>query len=175
MRMLLLLIPAVLVTAHFATKALRDDTSDQPERVNGLWLLLVSIAAPILVTSELKWQFSESRYFLHLYPMILAVLAVGVVGVGLLASQRMPNARSAGVIATALALACTVAFTKDLNPTFAWSVVSRTHDSAKDPIRSTLNWSFYADWSRDQASVSAAAADQIDDIDAIAVVGPAHV
>ena len=174
-RMLVLLIPASLVAAHFATRALQGNDDRQPERLNGVWLLLVSIVAPILVTAELKWQFSESRYFLHLYPMMLGVLATGVVGVALLADRRMPHVRHAGLIAAALALGVTAGFTKDLNPAFAWSVTSRTHDSLKDPIRSTLNWSFYAHWSRDQASVSAAAADQITAADAVAVVGPAHV
>ncbi|MEM7577073.1 MAG: glycosyltransferase family 39 protein [Planctomycetota bacterium] len=181
-RMLVLMVPAAWVVAHFAVKALRtgrDEASENhvraPEQLNGAWLLLVSIVAPILVTAELRWQFSESRYFLHLYPMILGVLAVGVVGVGLVAVKRVPQMRFAGLAGTLAALVFTVGFTKDLNPASSWDVAARTHDSVKDPIRSTLNWSFYATWSRDQASVSAAAADQIEDADAIAVVGPAHV
>ncbi|MEM1098871.1 MAG: hypothetical protein AAGH92_08780 [Planctomycetota bacterium] len=185
-RMLVLIVPAALVVTHFAVQGLRspsrkkgeasaEGVASEAERINGPWLLLVSIVVPILVTAELKWQFSESRYFLHLYPMMLGVLAFGVAGVGLFAAARLPNLRYAGLVATLAAATFTIGFTKDLNPVSGWDAVARTHDSDKDPIRSVINFRFYADWPQDQRTATLAALDQIGPDDAVLVAGPAHI
>ncbi len=170
-RMFVLLIPAAYVVARWAARGANGNG-----RGNGAWLLLVAIAAPILVTSELRWQFSESRYFFHLYPLILAVLAAGVVALGVWVGQRVAAERLGVSVFSVLVVAALVfAGTKDLNPAEAWAVTARTHQSTKDPVRSVINFPFYAYWPQDQKSATLAAVDQVGPEDHVMVVGPVHV
>ncbi len=171
-RMMVLMLPAVYVVARLAARG-----TERGGRANGAWLLLIAIAAPILVTSELQWQFSESRYFFHLYPLMLLLLAAAGVWGAAIVRERV-KAGPAWLVPSAVAgvgLLGLMIVTQDLNPAKAYAVTTRQHGDTKDTVRSVINFKFYAGWSQDQKTASLAAKDQIGENDTVLVVGPVHI
>ena len=186
--MLLLLVPATL---YLARRAVTDDPETPRrdgktdgwanDRVTPAWFVLASFALPAVVTSQLAWRFSESRYFLHLYPLMLLALAVTAVAladtVGRLA-MRLPRGttppRAVAIVLTSLVAAVLVFAAGDTDPRKAWDVSSRTHASYRDPIRAVLNFRWHADFHHDQKSVAEATRPLIGPDDVIITVGPPH-
>lgn len=153
-------------------------------RGNGAWLLLAALVGPIVVTSMLEWQFSESRYFFHLYPLMLLLVSALLVTAGTWVAGCLGAAEANGtpgrrwvvsVVCVAVLTAGVMLASKDLRPGFAFGVTQRDHLSAKDPIRSVLNFPFYAFWSQDQRTASLQAAPLIQPGDRVLVVGPVHI
>ena len=63
---------------------------------------------------------------------------------------------------------------RDANPTDAWSIGSRTYQSAKDPIRSVISWSFYAGYHQDYKGPSLYVKNTFSLGDKIIALGPLH-
>ena len=191
--MLLLLVPATLllarraVTADPATPRCDDGEADgvadgwAGDRVNPAWFLLASFVLPALLTSQLSWRFSESRYFLHLYPLMLLALAIAAVAaadtVGRWVLRRPRHAavpRGAATVLTVLMAGVLVFAAGDTTPRKAWAVSSRTYASHRDPIRAVLNFKWHADFHHDQKSVAEATRPLIKPDDVVIAVGPPH-
>ena len=192
--------PALLVLMGLGFVPLMRRAVAPGDTVGPGWFVLASLLVPMLVTSELVWQYSESRYFLHLYPLVLLAVAVLIVGVAerigtwlgwdrsattppatgstATESAEAAAARRAGTRRIGLTVAGVAAVTmlasEDLNLAKAWDVSTRTYTSARDPLRSVLNFPFHAGFHQDLKTGSEAARPQIQDHDLVIIVGPPH-
>ena len=207
--------PATLVMMGLGFVALMRRAVGPGDTVGPGWLVLASLLVPMLVTSELVWQYSESRYFLHLYPLVLLSVAVLIVAVaerigawlgwvdpaaaetsagreaeagatavepvrgdgrgavGREASLPPGRAGRMGWVVAGVAGLAMLA-SEDLNVAKAWQVSTRTYTSARDPLRSVLNFPFHATFHQDLKTGSEAARPQIGPEDVVVVVGPPH-
>jgi hypothetical protein len=184
--MLVLLAPAFVVLARRAV--------DPGRRATAAWFVLGATFLPMVVTAELVWKFSESRYFFHLYPLMLVALAVLAVAAADAVLRRMAGPQAApdevgpGVVAgggagtwklrsavvTLLCTAVVMVLADDTNGADAWRVSSREHSSPRDPLRAVLNFRWHADFHQDLKTASLRAAEQIRPQDIVVVVGPPH-
>ena len=169
--MLVLLLPAAFWLARAATAG-----GWNHDRMNAAWFLLASFVLPAVLTAQLAWKFSESRYFLHLYPLLLTGLAVPLVALTERWARRWGGAGrpgwSAGVLIAATAgLAVLLG---DTDPREAAAVTTRGYASDRDPIRAVLNYRWHADFHHDQQSIGEAVRAELSERDVVVAVGPPH-
>lgn len=146
------------------------------DRCSPAWFVMGATLIPMVVTAQLAWKFSESRYFFHLYPMMLLGLAVATAALADAAVRKFGEAgspRATAVVTAVFALALLFA-AQDTNGAKAWDVASREYTSYRDPIRSVLNFPWHADFHQDLRSGSERAREQIGPDDVVVVVGPPH-
>ncbi len=164
----------VLWGIGFIVLARRAVTRD--DRCNAYWFLLGVTLLPMAVTSQLAWKFSESRYFFHLYPLLLTWVAILVVAAAD-AVGRWWKASAGGwrsALVTSAVTAVLLVICRDTNPVNAWAVSSREYDDYRDPIRAVLNFRWHADFHQDLKTASERARPLIAPEDHVVVVGPPH-
>ena len=147
----------------------------QPDgKCSGRWLLIAMVVLPIYLASMVGGTHNESRYFFHLYPLLLLVVANFVLSIGKLAARwsSRPGLNLWVVALLALAL---IALSPDLQPARALAVSTRHYGDPKDPIRSVLNWPhYYAKFHQDQVGPSHHVREHRRAGDRLMVVGPPH-
>lgn len=158
----------------FVVLCRRAVTAD--DRGNAAWFLLGAAIIPAVVTSQLAWKFSESRYFFHLYPLMLTGLAVLTVAVADGVAKRLGGGANgkANLAMTSVVALVVLFIAQDTNGLKAWDVSSRTYTSHRDPVRSVLNFKWHADFHQDLKTASEAARGLIAEDDLVVVVGPPH-
>ncbi|MEM7624429.1 MAG: glycosyltransferase family 39 protein [Planctomycetota bacterium] len=146
------------------------------DRGNAAWFLLGAAIIPAVVTAQLAWKFSESRYFFHLYPIMLTGLAVLTVAVADEVAKRFAGAENVrgNLAVTGVVALVVLIIAQDTNGLKAWDVSSRTYTSYRDPIRSVLNFKWHADFHQDLKTASEAARERLGSDDVVVVVGPPH-
>ena len=163
-----------LLGLAFVVMCRRAVTPD--DRGNAAWFVIGAAIIPAVVTAQLAWKFSESRYFFHLYPLMLTGLAVFVVALADGIAKRFGGReqRGANLAVTGVVALIVMFIAQDTNGLKAWAVAGRTYTSYRDPIRSVLNFKWHADFHQDLKTVSEAAREQIGPNDVLVVVGPPH-
>ncbi len=137
--------------------------------------VLGALFVPVILTSFLRNEFYEARYTFHLYPLMVMIFAVIVVEAGsrFIRGLSVGGRFSRGMIATAIALLA-LFISQDGNPAGAWSVGSRTYQSAKDPIKGHINWKFYAGFHQDHKTPGLYVRERFGPGDRVVAVGPPH-
>lgn len=96
---------------------------------------------------------SESRYFFHLYPLIVIVFAFVMVRISAFILRfwqlKQPLLRSVGYLLSFIAI---LFISQDANPLLAWEIGSRGYHERRDPIRSVTNLLPYAELHQDHQS-----------------------
>jgi len=136
--------------------------------------LLGALVVPVVVTSFFR-AFQEARYTFHLYPLMLIVFSSVCIRVIYWVRERVAGKhrwmRSVAVGVIVLGILFTG---RDSNPIAAWSIGERDYRSAKDPIRSVINWSFYANYHQDRKSPSEFVRERRSAGDRVVALGPPH-
>jgi hypothetical protein len=116
--------------------------------------VLGAIFVPALFASFFR-AWAEARYTFHLYPLMVMVVAALALKAASHFFQRF-SAKGRGrwyFIAPAVVLGVFL-LSQDANPLAAWHIGNRTYQSSKDPIRSVLNWTFFARYHQDHMNPS---------------------
>lgn len=96
---------------------------------------------------------SESRYFFHLYPLIVIVFAFMMVKLSTFILRfwqlKRPQASSLGYVLSFIVI---LFISQDANPLQAWEIGSRGYLEKRDPIRSVTNLLPYAELHQDHES-----------------------
>lgn len=150
------------------TRFLADRSAPTPVFVLG------AIFVPAVLASFFR-SYPEARYTFHLYPLMLIVYAAIAVewGTRLMKSVRGGGQWRRGVVAVAMVLVAFLA-SQDANPVDAWSIGNRTYQSAKDPIRSVVNWTFYKGFHQDHKGPSLYVRERLVPGDRVVALGPPH-
>ncbi|MEM9881640.1 MAG: glycosyltransferase family 39 protein [Planctomycetota bacterium] len=140
----------------------------------GGWLLVGLLLAGLCLGGLVDGKFNESRYFFHLWPVILSAYALVFVGAGAWLADRLKLGRGgrAGAIAGLVALG--IGLSSDLRPTSAWAVTQRDYTTDRDPVRGVLNMPGFAGFHEDVESVNRAIAEGRGPGDRVICVGPPH-
>ncbi len=140
------------------------------------------VCVPLVVALFGRELFNEVRYHFHLYPFGLIVGAAALwaiagwlaraADIGAAALGRGLRHRRAlqGVVAVALVFVLSA----DASPARLKAVVGRDYESAKDPIRATLNWAPYSDFHQDHVAPAAYVVDRLAPGDLVMVFGPTY-
>jgi hypothetical protein len=136
--------------------------------------VLGAIYIPAVVTSFARPHYIEARYTFHLYPLMVLVFAM----IAMEAGSRVLKIPARGKwIRGAIAASITLAalfISQDANPVNAWSVGNRTYQNTRDPIRSVINWKFYAGFHQDHKSPSLYVRERLAPGDRVMALGPSH-
>jgi 4-amino-4-deoxy-L-arabinose transferase-like glycosyltransferase len=136
--------------------------------------VLGAIYIPAVVTSFARPHYIEARYTFHLYPLMIIVFAMIAMEAGSRVLKIPVRGKwSRGVIAAAITLA-TLFISQDANPVNAWSVANRTYQNTRDPIKSVINWKFYAGFHQDHKSPSLYVRERLAPGDRVVALGVAH-
>lgn len=133
--------------------------------------LLGALLIPLFVTGCFE-AYAETRYFFHLYPLIVSLFAYTMLaGADLLRADisRFTAWQRKGLIF--LAAAAVLFISQDANPLHAWEIGERTYTSRKDPIRSITNLQPYAYFHQDQETPSQYLRERRQPGDRVAVFG----
>ena len=162
----MLLLAAVILLA-------RQSVVDDPQRT--IYLLLASIFLPVVITSLLLWRFSESRYFFHLYPLMLAAVAwLAASGLRRFGDLLRAYGLRVRVVVPMVVVLVVVFASRDLNPLKAYRIGGREPTTRKDPIRSVLGWGPYAHFQQDLRDPARYVRERMKRGEVIVVVGPPH-
>lgn len=163
-----------MMAVGFVVLARRSVTED--DTMNPYWFILAATLVPMVVTAQLEWKFSESRYFFHLYPLMLLWIVVLVVAVGDVVKAKLPamGGRWQMAALTAVLGVALLLLSQDADPCKAWAVTSREYGKHKDPVRSVLNFRWHANFHQDLKTASEAVRPEIGENDVVIVVGPPH-
>jgi hypothetical protein len=136
--------------------------------------LLSMIFVPLLLTSSFR-SYHEARYVFHLYPLVVLVVAATLVGVGRRLLRVLGPRRPAAHAVAAGGLVVLALFgLRDSDPRAAWALGAREYGSPKDPVRSVINWSMYADFHQDHKTPALWVAERVRPGDRIVAAGPSH-
>jgi 4-amino-4-deoxy-L-arabinose transferase-like glycosyltransferase len=136
--------------------------------------LLGALIIPVVLTSFFR-AFQEARYTFHLYPLMLVVFAGTCLSGGLRLRRLVAGEHSRARAVAAATFALAVLFvSQDANPVKAWSIGSRGYETAKDPIRSVINWQFYAGFHQDHKTPSLWVRERLRPGDRVFAAGPPH-
>jgi hypothetical protein len=136
--------------------------------------VLGAIYIPAVVTSFARPHYIEARYAFHLYPLMIIVFATIAMEAGSHVFKMPARGKwIRGAIAAAITLAA-LFISQDANPVNAWSVGNRTYQSTRDPIRSVINWKFYAGFHQDHKSPSLYVRERLAPGDRVVALGVAH-
>jgi hypothetical protein len=136
--------------------------------------VLGAIYIPAVVTSFARPHYIEARYTFHLYPLMIIVFATIAMEAGSRVLKIPVRGKwIRGAIAAAITLAA-LFISQDANPVNAWSVGNRTYRSTRDPIRSVINWKFYAGFHQDHKSPSLYVRQRLAPGDRVVALGPLH-
>lgn len=137
-----------------------------------LLFILVAIAGPLMIASMFDAYF-ESRYVFHLYPLLVILLAWGLLRLGdRLASLTMRQGAAAlAVRGTVLAAGF---FASGDVGSITWAPLTRSHASHRDPMRSIISWKAYASFHQDQRGPSRFVLDSAGPADVVAAIGVPH-
>ena len=130
---------------------------------------------PVILTGFLRNDFYEARYTFHLYPLMVIIVAATASE----AWSRLARAihlRGRGkraALASVLGVVALLA-SQDADPRGALAVSARTYRSAKDPIRGSLNWKWYARFHQDYKSPSLYVKARLAPGDRVVTLGPPH-
>ncbi len=114
--------------------------------------IIGAICLPIVFISFFT-PHSESRYFFHLYPLVVIVFAFVMVRFSAFMLRfwqlKRPLSRSTGYL---LAFIAILFISQDANPLLAWEIGNRGYLEKRDPIRSVTNLLPYAELHQDHQS-----------------------
>jgi len=148
---------------------------DQPDGAKRNWFIVAGLFVPVVSMSFLHWQFSEARYFFHLYPLMLLLYALCVQW-ALIHVDRWTRPRSVMVRSGAVAV-CMIAalwISQDANPLAANAIANRSYTDTKNPYRALLNWPPHAGYHSDPQTTSAYVREHRGPEDRVICVGPPH-
>jgi hypothetical protein len=136
--------------------------------------LLGAIFVPALFVSFLQRSYYEARYIFHLYPLIVIVFTMTLVALAECFRKTIP-ARSFGQ-GTLLSLLVVISLllSQDAHPLDAWAIGDRDYQSARDPIRGPINWTFYAGFHQDLKNPSLYVREHLRNGDQVLVLGAPH-
>jgi Dolichyl-phosphate-mannose-protein mannosyltransferase len=136
---------------------------------------LGAIFIPAILVSFSRPHYMEARYIFHLYPLMVIVFAMIAAEAGshLLKCVPIRGQLSRTVVAAAMVLGA-LFISQDANPGDAWSIGNRTYQSARDPIRSVINWKPYAEFHQDHKSPSLYVQERLVPGDRVLALGPPH-
>lgn len=133
------------------------------------------IFIPAVLTGFLRWRYIEARYTFQLYPIMMTVFAFTLANIGRSAMSALRTSRAVTAVAVAgVVLAAAMFLSQDANPNAALAVSGRTYADRRDPIKSVLNWEFYAHFHQDHRTPAEYAASRMEADDVVVVFGPAH-
>jgi hypothetical protein len=169
--------PVLLVLGGSAWIALwvKSLQEDQPGHARRNWFIATGLFVPMVSMSFLQWQFSEVRYFFHLYPLMLLFYALCVQW-ALAHVERWTRPRPVMVRGGAIAV-CVIAalwISQDANPLVASMIANRSYTDTKNPYRATLNWPAHAGYHSDPQATSAYVREHRRPEDRVICVGPPH-
>ena len=140
-------------------------------RASAPWFTLGALLLPLVITSCFE-VYAETRYFFHLYPLIVIVFALMMNKAidKIMSFRPFISGRARKLVLPALAVAA-LCFSQDANPLYAWEIGERTYTSRKDPIRSITNLKPYAFFHQDQETPSLYLREHLRPGDRVAVFG----
>jgi 4-amino-4-deoxy-L-arabinose transferase-like glycosyltransferase len=136
---------------------------------------LGAVFIPSILVSFSRPHYMEARYTFHLYPLMVIVFAMIATEAGSCLSKCVPLRAQLSRIVVAAAMVLGALFiSQDANPGDAWSIGNRTYQSARDPIRSVINWQPYAGFHQDHKSPSLYVRERLAPGDRVVALGPPH-
>lgn len=136
--------------------------------------LLGALYIPALSASLFESSYVP-EYTLHLYPLIVLLVAAAVWECsGFI--RRSLNLRTSLTRRMVFVLLASVFLlvSHDTNPVFAWQIGERTYQSEKPPVRNVMTFPFYSDYHPDLKGASKYVKENMSDGDKVAVIAPNH-
>jgi len=114
-------------------------------------------------------------YTLHLYPLIILIVAVVVWQVSVLTQKHFGLRKRFSKRTLFVLLAPVILLLNyDTNPARAWEISERSYQSEKPPVRNAITFPFYSDYHPDIKGVSDYLKENISENDKILVFAPDH-
>ncbi len=134
--------------------------------------VLGAIFLPVVLTSFF-FRSPSSRYFFHLYPLIVMVFSMIVIKAGSRILRRLPLKRQwVQNFGTSAMFSAILFISQDANPFQAWNISNRTYQSSKDQIRGITNLMPYAGFHQDQKTPSLYVRERLSPGDRVVAFGP---
>ncbi len=121
------------------------------DRSDDVALFTLSAIYLLAIAASLFVAYREARYTYHCHPLVVIVASYAAVRAGRALAPRLGLAGTARRAAAAVAVVLLLLVT-DANPVAAWRIGDRTYASEKNPLRSPLSWTPYADFHQDYES-----------------------
>lgn len=136
--------------------------------------LLGAVLVPVLFVSFLRRGYYEARYIFHLYPLIIIVFTMTLVELAECFTKTLAARFLGHGILFSLLVVTALLLSQDANPLNAWAISNRDYQSARDPIRGPINWTFYAGFHQDLKSPSLYVREHLGSGDRVLVLGAPH-
>ena len=144
---------------------------------------LLALPLLILFPAFFHSPWYGSRYTFHIYPMLIIIFSFVIVKFGSYVAKRLTNQflearwpdnlKKVAASGTVVLLAGWLS--QDISPAELLAMSSRTYQSTKDPIKSSINWTPYADFHQDYLTPAIYVKGRLDFGDTILVQATSHV
>jgi hypothetical protein len=161
-------ISLVIGSCVLFARYLRDRSDPAPIFLMGA-LYLPALAASLFES------FQVSRYFFHLYPLIVVIFSwVVFKGSSYVVNRFTFRKAIPRWLIILISIPVLLFASQDANPQYAYSVGGRTYQSKIDPHRGVVSWEFYAGFHQDLKSPSLYVKEHLTDQDKVIVTEPEH-
>jgi len=155
-------------TAWFLRRFWMDRTDWAPLFILGaLWI-------PLVVTSGVYAPSYNPRYWFHLYPILLLIIAALTVHLGWRVWHQQSGTRTAGIVITVAVAAAALGFGDDFRLAKGWAVGNRTYRNVRDSVRNPVNWKLHASFHQDHKRVGVYVREHRQPGERVMVLGPMH-
>ena len=166
--------PLFLLVMLVGLAALLRDRIEDRTRPEPLFLLL-SLHLLLFIPGFFK-AFAESRYFFHLYPLLVMVFVFGLREILHWFRRRTSSEWLAQPqFATILLTISVLLLSQDITLIDTASAATRDYNTSRDPVRSVISWKTYAGFHQDHVTPANYVKANLQNDDIVVVAGPVFI